>query len=73
LANNRGAVQPGPPPENTSADNAANLIAGRPRFGRHTGKPQLFSFGSFVLVRPFFGSIYRREKRVAARRGVYVA
>src|ERR1035437_6667099 len=61
-------------PENTSPDGAANFsIASVPQFGRHTGKPQLFSFGSFVSVRTFFGSIYRCEKRLGARRSAHFA
>lgn len=44
-----------------------------PQFGGHTGKPHLLAFGTFVLVRLSFSDLYRREKRVAARRGVHVA
>ena len=39
----------------------------------HTGKCQLLRFSIFVNVRLVDSSPYRREKRVAARRGVYVA
>src|ERR1019366_4471093 len=60
-------------PENTSPDGTANFsIASVPQFGRHSGKPQLFSFGSFALVRPFFSGIDRCEKRLGARRSVHL-
>ena len=48
-------------------------IVGVPQFGGHTGKPHLLAFGSFVLLRLSFSGLYRREKRVAARRGVHIA
>jgi hypothetical protein len=70
--NNRGAVQFDLPREHTP-DNAANLIAGAPSLGWRTGDVQLFRFSSFVLVRLVDSGLYRREKRVAARRGVHIA
>jgi hypothetical protein len=41
--------------------------------GGHVGNHQLFCFSSFVLVCLVDGSPYRRQKRVAARRGVHPA
>ncbi len=61
-------------PENTSPDGAANFsIASVPQFGRHSGKPQLFSFGSFALVGAFFSGFDRCEKRLGARRSAHFA
>src|SRR5271157_2915602 len=72
LVNNRGTVQFGPPLRTLPLTMPRSSNAGVPQFCRHIGKRQLFRFGSFVLVRLVDGSPYRREKRVAARRGVHI-
>src|ERR1019366_4118901 len=72
--NNRGAVQFGSPPRTPPLTAPRTFqLPGLPQFGRHTGKPQLLGFGSFVSVRTFFGSIYRCEKRLGARRSAHFA
>src|SRR5271157_79214 len=73
LANTRGTVQFGPPPRTLPRTTPRLSIASVPQFCRHTGKPQLFALSCFVLIRLGDGSPYRREKRVAALRGVYIA
>src|ERR1035438_8537462 len=74
LLNNRGAVQFGlPPGEHLVWQRRELLVASVPQFGRHTGKPRLFAFGSFVLVRLLDGSLYRCETRVGAQGGLHVA
>ena len=73
LVNDRGVDQL-ISPENTSPDDAANSsIAGVPHTRQAHGTTSTTCFGSFVLVRFFDGSPYRREKRVAARGSVHFA
>ena len=43
------------------------------QFGRHTGSHQLLRFSIVMHVRLVDGSPYRRQKRVAARRGMHIA
>ncbi len=46
-------------------------MAGILHFGRDAGNHNLLRFSASVNVRPLNSSLYRNQKRVAARRGVH--